>query len=117
VDYAVRNNYKTATTAKEFSKLSPTQKSFRFENTLGKGGAKLIGVAKGLGTAVTIVNTGYAAYQLYENPTAGNATRLAVQGIAIGSAFIPGVGWAISLSIGAADVIWGDDFYNCIDNQ
>ena len=66
VDHAVRNNYKTATTAKEFNKLSPTQKNFRFENTLGKGGAQLVSVAKSLGTAAAIVTTGYTAYTTYD---------------------------------------------------
>jgi len=63
------------------------------------------------------INTYLAVDQYLENPSAGNATRVAVQGLAIGTAFIPGVGWVISLSIGAADMIWGDEFYNWIDNR
>ncbi|CAM3242963.1 hypothetical protein [Kaistella daneshvariae] len=52
-----------------------------------------------------------------KNPTLGNGTRLAVQGFAIGTAFIPPFGWGISLGIGAADTIWGDQFYEWIDNN
>ncbi len=74
-------------------------------------------VFKGFGYAGTAVNLGSAGYQLYNNPTSGNATRLVVQGAAIGAVFIPVVGWGVSLGIGAADMIWGDDFYNWIDNQ
>lgn len=55
--------------------------------------------------------------QLIENPTIGNTTRLVVQSAAIGAAFIPVVGWGLSLSIGAADIIWGDDFYKWIDKH
>jgi hypothetical protein len=40
-----------------------------------------------------------------------------VQGAAIGSAFIPVVGWGVSIGIGTADLIWGDDFYNWIDKH
>ena len=43
--------------------------------------------------------------------------RVAVWGVAAGAAFIPVAGWAISAGIGIADAIWGDDFYNYIENN
>ena len=84
---------------------------------LSKGTQNYLRAFRGVGYLGAGINAGYAGYQLYENPTAGNATRLAVQGLAIGAVFIPGVGWAISLGIGAVDMIWGDQLYEWIDNQ
>src|SRR5690606_38697175 len=101
--------------AKEFSKLSKAAKAAKTTEALGKFGSGYLKVFKGMGTAANVVNTLHAGYQFYENPTAGNATRIAVQGLAIGTAFIPGVGWVISLGIGAADMMWGDQFYEWID--
>jgi hypothetical protein len=115
IEYAVRSNYKSATTRAEFSKLRQTQQAWRTTNTLGKTGASYLKLSKGLGVAGNVIGVTSAGVQLIENPTKGNATRLAVQGAAIGAAFIPVVGWGISLGIGAADLIWGDDFYNLID--
>jgi hypothetical protein len=63
------------------------------------------------------VSIGYATANLIQHPTAGNATRVAVQGIAAGAAFVPGIGWGLSLGIGIADAVWGDDFYNWIDRH
>ncbi|MFM9911626.1 MAG: RHS repeat-associated core domain-containing protein [Chitinophagaceae bacterium] len=78
--------------------------------------------AKVFGTTLKIIGTGGAAIgiasatiQLYKNPTAGNATRLAVRSFAAASAFIPGFGWGLCLGIGLADAIFGDDFYEWID--
>lgn len=84
---------------------------------LTKGTGNYLKFAKGVGTVATVANIGYSTIQFANNPTTGNATRLAVKGLAIGTAFIPGVGWAISLGISAADMIWGDQFYEWIDNH
>ena len=85
------------------------------------GAAKQVGALaktlKGVSLVGTAVSVTSAGVKLYKNPTAGNATRLAVQGAAVGAAFIPVVGWGISLGIGIADAIWGDDFYNWIDKR
>ena len=89
----------------------------------GKGGGlspgtmKYLKYAKGFGYVSAGVNTALALDQYVKTPTAGNATRIAVQGLTIGTAFIPVVGWAISLGIGSADMIWGDQFYEWIDNH
>lgn len=89
----------------------------------GKGGGlspgtmKYLKYSKGAGYVTAGITTTSAVIQYGQNPTAGNAARIAVQGLTIGTAFIPGVGWAISLGIGAADMIWGDQFYEWIDNH
>ena len=44
-------------------------------------------------------------------------TRAAVWGVAAGASFIPVVGWGISISIGVADAVWGDQFYNYVQNN
>ncbi len=85
------------------------------------GAAKQVGALtktlKGVSVIGSAVSVTSAGVKLYKNPTAGNATRLAVQGAAVGAAFIPVVGWGASLGIGIADAIWGDDFYNWIDKR
>ena len=44
------------------------------------------------------------------------AARIAVGALAAGAVFIPVVGWGVSLGIGVADAVWGDDFYNWLEN-
>ena len=84
---------------------------------LAKQAGALGKTLKGVSAIGSIVGVGSATLKLAENPTVGNATRLAVQGIAIGAAAIPIAGWGISLGIGIADAIWGDDFYKWIDKK
>ncbi|PWG77921.1 RHS repeat-associated core domain-containing protein, partial [Pararcticibacter amylolyticus] len=117
LEWAVRSSYKSNNTREGWDLLRKTQKAWRTTNTLGKTGAKYLKFAKGLGVAGEVVGVASAGYQLINDPTAGNATRLAVQGAAIGAAFIPVVGWGISLGISTADMIWGDDFYKWIDEK
>ena len=74
-------------------------------------------VFKGVSVVGNVISVGSATLQLADNPTAGNATRLAVQGFAIGAAFVPGIGWGLSLTIGIADAILGDQFYQWIDKK
>lgn len=84
---------------------------------IGVAAEKYLKYTKGLGYAAAGAGITVASIQLFNNPTAGNSTRLGVQGLAAGAAFIPGFGWGVSLGIGAADLIWGDKFYQWIDNQ
>jgi hypothetical protein len=82
------------------------------------GQAKVLGATlKVAGVAADVVSVGSDVINLAQNPTAGNATKLAVHTIAAGAAFIPVVGWGLSLGIGVADAIWGDQFYNWIDKK
>jgi RHS repeat-associated protein len=102
----VGNIAKTATAGtEEAAQLAGLAKQ---AGTLGK-------VFKGASVVSTAISVGSSTVQLIQNPTLGNGTRLAVQGIAVGAAFIPVVGWGVSLGIGIADAIWGDDFYKWID--
>jgi hypothetical protein len=84
---------------------------------LGKAAKTAGAITKGIGGAATAIGIITAGVQLINEPTAGNATRLAVQGIGVAASFIPVAGWAVSLGIGIADIIWGDDFYNWIDKK
>ncbi len=115
IDFAVRDY--AGLSKKSFNQLNNYSKSANEVRALGARGAKYLKYSKGIGIVGNVVGVTSAGVQFIENPTAGNATRLAVQGAAIGAAFIPVVGWAVSLGIGAADLIWGDDFYNWIDNR
>ena len=57
------------------------------------------------------------ALQYNDPSSAGNWARLGVQGLAVGVAFVPVVGWGLSLGITAADYFWGDRFYNWVDSK
>ena len=76
-----------------------------------KAGSKATGV---IGSVITTIPT---AMEVADNPTKGNITKLIVQGVVIGTAFIPVVGWGISLGVSAADYFFGDKIYNKIDKK
>lgn len=115
IDFAVRDY--AGLSRRGFKGLSDYSKTASAVRAIGATGAKYLKLSKNIGVAGNAVGVLSAGYQLYEKPTAGNATRLAVQGAAIGAAFIPIVGWGISLTIGAADLMWGDNLYNWIDKH
>jgi RHS repeat-associated protein len=92
-------------------------KGLNAADDLGKLAKPVGNVLKGVGVAGAVVGVTTAGVKLINEPTAGNATRLLVQGAAIGAAWIPVVGWGVSLGIGVADMIWGDDLYNWIDKK
>ena len=92
-----------------------TSKGVNAVEDLGKLAKPTANVLKGIGIAANVIGVTTAGAQLIRNPTMGNATRLAVQGLAIGAAWIPVVGWGVSIGIGLADTIWGEDLYNWID--
>lgn len=74
-------------------------------------GGKVLGV-------VGVVATGYQVYGDIDGGRYYSAgTRTAVFGVAAGAAFIPVVGWGVATGIGVADYIWGDKFYNYVENR
>ncbi len=74
-------------------------------------GGEVIGV-------IGVVATGYQVYgDLDDGKYYSAGTRAVVFGVAAGAAFIPVVGWGVSAGIGIADYIWGDKFYNYVENN
>lgn len=77
----------------------------------------LRGVGKALGWAGMVL-TGIQVRDDYLNKRYAVAgARVAVAGLAYGVTFIPYVGWVLAIGIGVADYIWGDKFYNWVDNK
>jgi hypothetical protein len=78
-------------------------------------------LAKPLTRGIAVVNIATIGIAVANDIDNGNymsaTTRAAVFGVATGAAFIPVVGWGVSLSIGIADAIWGDDFYNYVEKN
>ncbi|TXD75360.1 hypothetical protein [Algoriphagus ratkowskyi] len=74
-------------------------------------GGKLLGVAGVVGTGVQV----YGDWDKGKYYSAG--TRAAVLGVGAGAALIPVVGWGVAAGIGVADYVWGDQFYNFVENQ
>lgn len=66
----------------------------------------------GVGASLTL----YGAIQDFrENKVAKGGARLAVGAITILSGYIPVIGPFVSVGIGFADALWGEDFYNWIE--
>jgi RHS repeat-associated protein len=84
---------------------------------LDKQAQKVFNGVKGVGAATAVVGMASAGVELYQNPTTGNATKLAVQTIAAAVNFIPVIGTGLSLAISIADLIWGEKLYNYIDKK
>ncbi len=111
------NGYATAVGTEAAGVEAALKQGIGAAEDLGKVGKVAKGIAKGVGNVAAIVNIGSAALQWVEKPTYGSGTRVAVQGLAIAATSIPFVGWGVSIGIGVADIIWGDDFYNWIDEK
>ena len=82
---------------------------------------KYVKGVKAMGKVFNIANAGMTAWTMYNDYNAGHYYKLGARGIIWGvgmaSTAIPVVGWAIAGSIGLADAIWGDDFYNWIETK
>ena len=78
-------------------------------------------LAKPLTRGIAVVNvistTTAATDDFVHGRYKSGSARLAVWGVAAGAAFIPVVGWGLSIGIGVADAIWGDDFYNYVEKN
>ncbi|MBQ9471115.1 MAG: hypothetical protein IJU72_09225, partial [Bacteroidales bacterium] len=85
------------------------------------GQMKYVKGVKAMGKVFNIANAGMTAWTMYNDYNAGHYYKLGARGIIWGvgmaSTAIPVVGWAIAGSIGLADAIWGDDFYNWIETK
>ncbi len=78
-------------------------------------------VVKATGRTLGVLSAGVTLYQAGSDFKDGRyksgSARLAVGAFATGAAIlIPGIGWGVAIGIGVADAIWGDDFYNMLEN-
>jgi len=121
LDYAVRNNFKSNNTREGWEKLTERQQEWRLKRTLGKTGVKYLKGAKMASKAAGVVGVGVTVYQAGSDIADGRyysaGTRVAVAGVAAGAAFIPVVGWGVTIGIGVADAVWGDQFYDYVENK
>ena len=117
-NYAVRQNF--GYSQNEFKALSNEVKVAKETEALGKSGVRYLNFAKSLGKASIITNAGITIYQANEDYNKGKyislAMRIAVFGITEGATFVPFVGPALSVSIGLLDAIYGEEFYNYMEN-
>jgi RHS repeat-associated protein len=83
--------------------------------------SKVLKAARIGGKAMALAGLAVTGIQVYDDfsqeKKAKAGARIAVAATAVGSAFIPVVGWGVSLGIGVADYVWGDDFYNWVDEK
>lgn len=83
--------------------------------------AKIMKLAKPLSRGILLANLAGTGVQvtddfLHGRSKSGNA-RIAVLAVGVGATFIPVFGWGISLGIGVADAVWGDQFYNYVEKN
>ncbi|SEL98264.1 RHS repeat-associated core domain-containing protein [Parapedobacter koreensis] len=120
LDFAVRNNFKSNNTRQAWERLTRNQQIWRQKRTLGKAGYTYLRGVKIVGRGVTGANVVITALQTGGDIVDGRyyaaGARLTVSGIAAGAAFIPVVGWGVSIGIGVADAVWGDEFYNYVED-
>jgi RHS repeat-associated protein len=101
----------------EFDNLSKLKAYELRTKALGSAGSKYFSVANKMGGAANGFSFIAAGYIFVNEPSAGNGARLIIHTTATASTLIPGAGWAISMGISAADVLWGEDFYEFIDKK
>jgi hypothetical protein len=77
---------------------------------LARVGGKLLGAANVLATGYEIGS------DVMDGKYKSAGARTAVYGVAAGAACIPVVGWGVALGIGVADYVWGDEFYEWVEN-
>jgi len=112
LEYIVRNNYKTANTWSEFSKLRATQQTWRTVNTLGKEGASFLKLTKVLGGAAAFTSVGYTGYNTYDYYKNGGEdwrvyTKAGIDVIMVGVGFLGPIGFGISTGYFLLDATTG----------
>lgn len=82
--------------------------------------ASTMKLAKPLTRGIAIINLAATGTAVANDLSDGNfksaGARVVVASVAAAAVFIPGIGWGVSIGIGVADAIWGDDFYNYVQN-
>jgi hypothetical protein len=101
INFAVRSNFKSATTWSGFNKLRPSQQAWRTAKTLGKTGAGYLKYIKGIGyvgagltTAYSAANAGLYYYNGGTDWQVG--TKSALNAIMTGVGFFGPFGFGIS---------------------
>jgi hypothetical protein len=76
---------------------------------------------KGAGTTLGIAGLAYTGYQAVQDWRNGKRysaiARIAVTAVAAGVSRAPYVGVPLSLGIGVADAIWGEEFYEWVEEE
>jgi hypothetical protein len=108
LDYVVRNNFKSANSRKDFSKLSEKQQNWRTKRTLGKFGTGYLNAFKILGTVTGVSSAGISVINALENPTSGNLLKATVSTTLVFVRVNPfiGIGIGIMDVTGASDVVY-----------
>jgi RHS repeat-associated protein len=108
IDAAVRYNYKSANSWREWRKLRSSQKNWRLNDALGKVGAKYLKVAKASGVAGAVLATGYNGYKMVNYYADGGTDKSVGIKFGIDAAmtvvgFFGPIGFAISFAYFAID--------------
>lgn len=68
-----------------------------------------------LGTAGTVITLGKAIKDVGSDANVKTVSSLITKSAIVGLAFIPVYGWAIALTAGIAEGLYGDEFYDWIN--
>lgn len=78
-------------------------------------GIRVLG--KGLSALGYFITFGHIMSDIGKDQYVRAAARLGVFAVAYSATFIPYVGWVLALGIGIADAIWGEKFYDWVEEQ
>lgn len=81
---------------------------------------KMLKTLKAGGWFQAIANVRCVGYEMYQDYGEAKYKSMAARGVVFafgaGVAFIPVVGWGIAAGIGVPDYIWGDEFYQAVQD-
>jgi hypothetical protein len=108
LEFAVRNNFKSANSRKEFNKLTEKQQNWRTKRTLGKFGTGYLNAFKILGTVAGVSSASISIINAIENPTTGNLLKATISSTLVFVRVNPliGIGIGILDVTGASDVVY-----------
>ena len=69
-----------------------------------------------IGITGNVISISNAIKNVEENPNTKTVTSLITKTAIIGLGFIPVYGWAIAIVAGVADGLYGDTFYDYVDD-
>jgi hypothetical protein len=101
INTKIKSNYKT-----RFKNRESFYQNLNYLRISGK----FIGIT---GNVISISN---AIKNVEENPNTKTVTSLITKTAIIGLGFIPVYGWAIAIVAGVADGLYGDTFYDYVDD-
>jgi len=106
---------------RKYDSLSKRQQNIKSVRAIGKTGTQYLRFAKAAGNVVNKVNIVTSGLQICNDYNQGRTAaafgRAGVLAISSSAYFIPVIGPAVSAGIGIAEVAYGEQFYNYLEER